>query len=209
MPLEPRYLRPQDLRARRGAGHATGGASGDGKVIVVSGEIDIGDLSRLPEPFRPQGRSAGKLDCTLRFSTDGARIYRVDGQITFALEAVCQRCLSMFRWQGTGTVEVQVLEQAADVPVGALADDFIVLDGQPLDMLRLVEDELVLSLPMVPMHGHDCLDLNAVRADEAHSSKAQDIGPPSPFAVLAALRSASDEPETRDNTQADHKTFKN
>lgn len=209
MPLEPRYLRPQDLRARRGAGHATAGTTGGGKVIVVSGQIDIGDLSRLPEPFRPQGQSAGNLDCTLRFSTDDAQIYRVDGQVTFALDAVCQRCLNMFRWQGTGTVEVQVLEQAADVPVGSLADDFIVLDGQPLDMLRLLEDELVLSLPMVPMHGHDCLDLDAVTADEEHSGKAQDTGTPSPFAVLASLRSASDEPETRDSKQADHKTFKN
>lgn len=193
MPLEPRYLRPQDLRARRGAGHGTAGASGGGKAIVVSGEVDIGSLTRLPEPFRPHGQSAGTLDCALRFSAEDARTCRVDGELTFELDAVCQRCLNVFRWQGAGPVDVRVVEQAVDVPVGQLPDDFIVLNGQPLDMLRLAEDELVLSLPMVPVHGHDCLDIHAVTADEDVAGTAQDTRTASPFAVLEALRSGPEE----------------
>jgi uncharacterized protein len=64
---------------------------------------------------------------------------------------------------------------------------------QGLDVLAVIEDELLLSLPLVPMHEEaDCSDaLNAYQHKrEAEESAAEPTQ--NPFAVLAALKRNDD-----------------
>ncbi len=95
----------------------------------------------------------------------------VDG----VLELVCQRCLGSVEH----VVEVRSeLELATDPQFIESADDDIdrVLATRSMDPVGLVEDELILVLPMVPMH------------ESCGSAHATETKKPSPFAALAALK---------------------
>lgn len=178
MPLEPLFLRPSDITARRG-GRALNRIQGR-PAIRICGSVDAGEFTRIADPYQASGR----LVCDAEFVLVSPRVFAVVGQFSVTLSATCQRCLEAFSYEGSGELDVGVVEADADVPTGASADDFLVLEGQPLDVMRLFEDELLLALPMVPMHSGDCAKASTAQ-DPALSEEA-----PSPFEVLAALRPA-------------------
>jgi uncharacterized protein len=77
----------------------------------------------------------------------------------------------------------------------AVSTDIVVDETGELDVLALVEDELLLSLPLVPMHEDaDCSavlnDLKRKAGEAGSGADGEDNkgGRPNPFAVLAALK---------------------
>lgn len=65
---------------------------------------------------------------------------------------------------------------------------------QELDVLALVEDELILSLPLVPLHADEnCSEAwNALRESSEAQEREVTQQAPSPFAVLARLKQGKD-----------------
>jgi uncharacterized protein len=110
----------------------------------------------------------------------------LQGQATITLE--CQRCLRPmsqllkvdreFRFVAT-EAQAEALDEWAE-------EDVMVLPPR-LDLTGLLEDELILSLPLVPRHEPACPEpLLAVDRAELPGGAAADA--PHPFAALAALR---------------------
>jgi uncharacterized protein len=102
----------------------------------------------------------------------------VDGEVAL----VCQRCLLPFSY-GLDTHSLLVLasdEADADATEEALDDERIdvIVGSAALDLLQLVEDEVLLALPLSPRHPK-CPDGGSVPAPEK---------PDSPFAVLQKLK---------------------
>jgi uncharacterized protein len=64
----------------------------------------------------------------------------------------------------------------------------VVMAEEGLDVVALIEDELLLSLPMIPMH--DDPSCNRVLNELKEGGSAEESRP-SPFAVLAALKTAT------------------
>jgi uncharacterized protein len=103
-----------------------------------------------------------------------------------AVPLTCQRCLHPV------PVEVSIGQDFRFVADEATAlaedddseEDLLVLE-EHLDLLGLIEDELLMSLPLVPMH-QACLSEQAPtsEADAALFADAK----PNPFAVLASLK---------------------
>ena len=91
------------------------------------------------------------------------------------LEMTCQRCLAPVAVPLAVESELELSESEAAI---AAADDEIdrVLAGPAMPVARLVEDEVLLALPMVARHEH-CTP-RAEGPDDAGS----------PFAALAALK---------------------
>ena len=98
------------------------------------------------------------------------------------LEMLCQRCLEALRVpvavDSRLTVREAVVEPDGELEwtVEDIGDD-VVVDG-PLDVAVLVEDEVLLQLPMVVLH----------RACEQAGSESVGQVESSPFAALAAWR---------------------
>ncbi len=101
-----------------------------------------------------------------------------------ALSLVCQRCL------GPVPADVQaqrsflfVADETAAAALDAEVEDDVLVLTRSLDARELVEDELLLALPLVPRHAvcPDPLPLPA--GDEAAAEER-----PNPFAVLSALK---------------------
>lgn len=171
---DPRRL---DVEAFAGAG------------ATLEGEWPLSALDRLAEAA--QGRSADEAEVMAtwqargeaRRTGAGSPQTRLHLQARCPIALLCQRCLNPVRLDVTATRSFLFVagEQAAAELDESSEDDVLALT-RALDLRDLVEDELLLSLPIVPKHDVCPEPLRAV-ADEADEAE-----PPHPFAALAALK---------------------
>ena len=140
-------------------------------------------------------------DLTLEWQVQGGRRKAVDGswQPSIHLRAQarlplsCQRCLGQV--MTPLAVDRHLLFVDSEERAAALddeSDDDVLALTPDLDLLALIEDELLLALPLVPRHEvcPDSVPLSAQSAD-FDASQAQR---PSPFAALAALKGGKPAP---------------
>ena len=146
----------------------------DGRL--VQGEVPVSRLGRLAgSVLEPSG--------TVVFSFQGERddegkLY-VDLRIRADLVLECQRCLEGLKWPCDVQNRLLLLRPGDPLPEDELENDAVdALEVEPLtDLLALVEDEVLLALPLVPRHD-DCEPPVKAGVDEETS----------PFAVLRQLR---------------------
>jgi uncharacterized protein len=125
---------------------------------VCSGEIPIARLERLldrlPETMNPA--EAGTMTWRLRGLHEAGRpALEIAVEGNFPL--VCQRCLKLLEWPVTQRTAVLVARTPE--ALAALDDEVeqeVILGSKTLDVLALIEDELLLSLPFAPRHEVDC-----------------------------------------------------
>jgi uncharacterized protein len=100
----------------------------------------------------------------------------------------CQRCLQPFQQALTIDTRVRFVrdEAQAETLDAELEDDVLALPRW-LDLRTLIEDELLLALPLVPRHERCPQPLPASANDEPEAD-ANMVGRPNPFAVLQALK---------------------
>lgn len=112
-----------------------------------------------------------------------------------AVPQVCQRCLEPY-WQPL-TVDrwfrFVADEATAEAQDEACEEDLLVLDGPRYHLLGLVEEELLLAAPLVPLHDV-CPRPIPLAAGDALGEGAPDDAPaapqrPNPFEALAVLKS--------------------
>ncbi len=98
----------------------------------------------------------------------------------------CQRCLQPLRQPLVVDRRYRFVrsEQEAERLDEEIEDDVLTLVPR-LDLLDLLEDELILALPIVPRHDGACPQPLPLPANPANDEPA-----PNPFAKLAALRSS-------------------
>ncbi len=156
---------------------------------LVEGAIPLASMPRLSQSLRdPQGEA--QFD--LRFERDREHRATLSGRITAELALECQRCLDVVTLPVEIEVAlafVEVIEQASRLPQSL--DPCLVEEGRVL-FRDLIEDELLLTLPQVPMHEsgtcsaslEDKPDESFVEPDKGSSEN--------PFAVLAELKRDKD-----------------
>jgi uncharacterized protein len=117
--------------------------------VTLGGELTIGKLTRLKSLLHSDD---GSVSATLRFRqrTDGW--LETELGIRATVELVCQRCLEPFRYELADTAHV-VLADAASAPAAVPAgfEPFELEDGR-LHPAELVEEELIVAIPLVPKH---------------------------------------------------------
>ncbi len=117
--------------------------------ISYTGVVELVDFPRLaPLLTRLQGEAA----YTFRFSRDGLGRPLIAGNVEATLWQTCQRCsqpVAIPVDAGFQLVVVEGLDEAA-----ALDDalDPLMVDEAKIHLLELLEDELLLSLPVVARH---------------------------------------------------------
>jgi uncharacterized protein len=126
-----------------------------GREVTLSGELALGMLPRLRGLLHSE---VGSVRAALRFRQrrDGWLGAELDYQA--ALELKCQRCLESFRHEAKERVEL-VLAGAGALPA-TVPDGFepFELEGGRLKPAELIEDELIVAIPLVPKHARieDC-----------------------------------------------------
>ena len=123
-----------------------------GKLV---GELEFTRLPRLASLLHS---TAGSVRASLQFRQRGVGRLAATLELETTVELVCQRCLEPFTQPITERVELMFVERgeaSASVP-----DRYepIELDDGRLLPAQLIEDELLVAIPLVPRHARveDC-----------------------------------------------------
>jgi uncharacterized protein len=160
-------------------------------AAAVSGQTPLATLPRLA-----QGLAEPPGDLTARWSAQGQAkpVAGGESELWLALQAQasvvleCQRCLASYnqplalarRFRFVrGEEEAERLDELSE-------DDDVLALPPRLDLIELLEDELILAIPLVPRHEGSCPEPLPLMANEPAQAE-----PPNPFAALAALRKGS------------------
>lgn len=126
----------------------------------------------------------------LQFERAGRNRWEMHGKVAGEVTLVCQRCLQPFVYRMD--VAPQVMFARSDAEERHLSDDGareVVLVTAPLVLSELIEDELLLGLPMIPMHADGvCAAVPAASKGAKDDTTAR----PNPFAVLGKLKKQDD-----------------
>ena len=151
----------------------------------VEGRIPLASLPRLGACLYD---TTGEVDFSLRFERDAQRRATLKGMIRAELILECQRCLEGMtlpvRTQ-TALAFVEGQDQAAALPESL--DPCLVEDGQ-VYFADLVEDELLLALPQVPIHDLAACPAAAIETADEKPVEQGEQPDKNPFAVLAELK---------------------
>jgi uncharacterized protein len=134
--------------------------------------------------------SSMEIRAELQFRRDDQGGCFIRGRIRVQLALACQRCLQSVPYPIDSELHIQVVEnlqEAGDRELNPDELELVVSEQGKLDLLSLIEDELILSLPIVIYHeAEDCNQaLTAFR--EAETRHAFEDGR-KPFAELAGLK---------------------
>jgi uncharacterized protein len=117
---------------------------------VLGGELRVAELTRLKASLHAACDTAVEVEMQFGRAADGL----VTMRLAFAarLPLTCQRCLEPVEQVVDETIEWVVVGSEAEA--ARVADDLepLVLADDRLQMATLVEDELIVSLPMAPRH---------------------------------------------------------
>jgi len=148
----------------------------------IAGKIPLTRLTRLHDAL---ARREGSLTCGIEgfHVTDesGTRLglrLKVNGR----LSQCCQRCLAEVEFDCAIDSRLLLVGPEDEWPEEELeAEDYDAIPAsRALSLASLVEDEVLLALPLVPRHA-DC-------APPAEQAGPEEDSAPSPFAVLAGLK---------------------
>ena len=155
---------------------------------VFEQQIAIDQLPRLTEVLMEPG---GVVSAQLYFKRDEDRLAILTGQLGCSLRLQCQRCMQVMDFPLQAEISIgfaRTAEQAEQMPDRY---DAFEVENEQVCIREIIEDELLLSLPLVPMHAEsDCViktEFGEGIIVEAEPEKEN------PFAVLASLK--SDKPD--------------
>jgi uncharacterized protein len=156
---------------------------------IFKGLVDLNDFERLCESLHKsdelaEGKRVVSVDLTFKRSRVGVpTVYAV---VKGQLPVTCERCLEAFELEVDSQFEAVVdgIDETLideDIEFGETDDE-----GQFL-LKSLIEDELLLNLPVAPKHDSECIEKDALSHGEIDESEA-DNQVPKGFEALADLK---------------------
>ena len=148
------------------------------------GEIDLSELKRLGELLHSENTvgSERKVALSFEFLRSEYDIPMLAGHLQTSLELECQRCLQPL--EVPMDLEFSLLIDANDEIVRHSSQDTLYSEDGYINIAEVVEDELILAIPLVAMHEDTRCNSNwQDSASTAETAKSEN-----PFAVLQQLK---------------------
>ena len=160
------------------------------QAAELQGRWPLEELPRIAEVTHPQGPQAQEEGVAWSARGEIRQVLGGQAQVwlhlvaTARLQLECQRCLG----PSAHMVQVKrsflfVVGEDAAAAIDADSEHDVLALTQTLDLRELVEDELLLSLPLVPRH-ETCPEPLLAPSDSAVAGQEA----PNPFAALASLK---------------------
>jgi uncharacterized protein len=152
---------------------------------VFNGSLDIGLFKRFQEAVEGVN---GPVDYKLAFQRDAEDCMFIDGECSTRATMVCQRCLDAVVVGVRGEFQIGLAfsdEKAKHLPKHY--EPAIMDHNGNIDPWELVEDELILALPMFAYHADGECEIKQPKADTEQVEVTEKDD--NPFAVLQQLKS--------------------
>ena len=147
---------------------------------TLAGQLDVSSLPRLAALLAD---TSGSVAFELSFSRSDNGTVRITGAISTEVQLLCQRCLQPMAVTVNSPVSFAMTgTRPGDAAAPVTDAEPLVLEDHRIHLGTFVEDEILLGLPMVPMHAPEQCPAAADvdRAGREHNR---------PFEILKALKS--------------------
>jgi len=151
---------------------------------TLDGVYPLSRFSRLAEILLSD---EGNVTVKLEF-TRSVGIASLRGKVSANLLVECQRCLEPVEIEVSGSFKFALVHSEDEFDL--LPEEFepYLIEGEEQSIIDLVEDELLLSLPMVLIHDEACSDFMSKQNEEVKAAIKADKEAENPFAALKALK---------------------
>lgn len=149
----------------------------------ISGRMPLAKMERLAEiAVAPL---SGEAEVDFEFGIDHQGLRYLAGTIQCEVKLECQRCLEPMPFLVDSEIRLAFVESSLAAEMLPTHYEPYLYDGQPLYLQTVVEDEILLSLPIVSRHSdRECL----MTTDEDETTEETGQTPRNPFEVLAELK---------------------
>lgn len=153
---------------------------------ILAGTLELGRMPRLA-PLLLSGE--GRAEIEVEFGTDDMGVKFARGEVITELPLICQRCLKPMQVPVRAPIALGFVTQQRDADAMPTHYDPLLIEHVPIPLLDIVEDELLLSLPIVATHAPGVCEA-AVKTQEPEAMPVPERE--NPFAVLAQLKAKKD-----------------
>jgi DUF177 domain-containing protein len=141
----------------------------------ITGEIAIDNCERLAEVVDQESGGAHKISYKLIGSVTKLHFPSLYLTINTILPVICQRCLESMMLELTLSYDYVVTETEPEEFEGRDDIDWLEMSRE-MNLGELIEDELLIAMPLAPVHKHECKPAKR-ESGEKHN----------PFAALKGL----------------------
>ena len=153
----------------------------------VSGIVALSKMKRLTASLASDTET---VEAQLDFGRDAQGIRFVRGSIKGKLPLTCQRCMETVYYPVEHAVSLGMIIREEQVDKLPDVYDPLLIDSPTLSLTALIEDELLLALPIVALHADDDCSVSITASDFSETEAAPEK--PHPFAALAELKGKLD-----------------
>lgn len=148
------------------------------KSESLQGKIAVSSLKRVRDDL---ASSQGEIEFRLQGGLDGRKRPSLTLSISGRVTLTCQRCLADMAH--ALDLKSQLVLVASDAQLPNLDDEDaevdVVLASSKMNILELLEDEIILALPLAPKHDFECV--------EPKNAGGEPAGVGQPFSILGKL----------------------
>jgi len=150
----------------------------------IEGVYPISKLPRLAEALLS---NEGYITAKLEF-TSSVGFASLKGSVSAKLLIECQRCLEPVETELSGRFKFALISSEEEIEL--LPEEFepYMLEGEEQSVIELIEDELLLCLPMVTIHEDDCSEYMMKQNRTVKAAIEAEKEVEHPFAALKNLK---------------------
>ena len=159
----------------------------------LEGTIPVSSLGRLIPLLATDDAeeiARHQVDYTLLFGLDEGGVRGILGKLEATLPLRCQRCMEVM--QMVLHVDIQLGLVSSQKATEMLPDSYdpLLVSEEGVTVASIVEDELILALPIVAMHEKEDCPKGEAFLKKAHDKEGDAHKRENPFAMLATLKTS-------------------
>lgn len=116
---------------------------------VFEGDFSTGSMQRLTKMLHSIPPS---VYIDLKFTRGALELPMISGQLSVTLRLKCERCLDTFDIEINSNFDILIKLDTMNIEGQIDSLEYYEYDGKSLDLSKIIEDELILSVPLVPKH---------------------------------------------------------
>jgi uncharacterized protein len=138
----------------------------------------------------------GDIDVELLFSKGKQDRTQIHGSLSTIIKLVCQNCLKPFSFILECPIDLEIVANESEVAGVVEGIDVIVANDSEIKLAEILEDELIMSVPMIPRHPQVRCPDNDYEQQDVKDLFGENLTIHRPFAGLAAAIKQKDTKES-------------
>jgi len=154
---------------------------------LLEGKVALAEMTRLADVVQD---NSGEVTVSLEFGSDAEGIRYMHGHIDAEVGLLCQRCLEPMRYRIESEFSLGLVRSRNEAEALPSHYEPLLLDGNPLFLRDVIEDELLLALPIVAMHPQEECGVQLDGSEQAETEQPDngEEAKDNPFSLLAGLK---------------------